>query len=729
MGNIALRPLLGIVALALGGILFVAWRTLELPRADRNLAAPAVPPSTESRPERELVPVDVARVRASESEAPLASAPADVLPAGDLGELVLVRGATLRGFVHDRAGAPIEDAHIEALASEEDSALRTTRRSSTDGSFEIFDAPSGRVQVSAQLDDGRRSVDSVTVEVEPDGSLGGIDLIVPIYADSNAILGLVLDVDGSPLAGAPVNHVRYRANGDLSFGAPRFTDTRGRFRLQGQPGASFRITAEHPRGAAVAAHIEGVEPGRHDVVLRLTAARNALLRVRDPSGAAIERFAYRMRVKEGPVSRYGATGGLAHHAGGEIELAIPGEAFVVELSAPGHASIEFGPHDSAAMPFVLDATLYPFPALRGRVVHRGEPVAGAVVRALAAIAAARYVEHESFAQVAESCRGCPEATTDADGAFVLDVGRAGDWWLCADSSGEVSSLAGPFAVSTNDAMREIVLDVGPRGAITGHVRHAHGRPIEEREVRASRGDGVLISATTEARGAYRFDALAPGAWQVRLRELEAKDSSSMDVRYVRVSAVPPIVWDCRVSDGATARFDIVVPEPAHLVVSIAATAARLIDASWKVSASRERVAGEPQLVEARVGELPSEHVLELPTGGEWTVSARTVVGELNLGLVHTLTVPAGTSALVWSVPDGAVRGRLKPEFPPEARVRLAGRLADGPALGATIGVHADGAFEFPFAITGRYELVLDSNSERRTSVTATAGQTVDVGEF
>jgi len=501
----------------------------------------------------------------------------------------------------------------------------------------------------------------------------------------------VLDVDGSPLAAAPVNHVRYRANGDLSFGAPRFTDTRGRFRLQGQPGASFRITAEHPRGAAVAAHIEGVEPGRHDVVLRLTAARNALLRVRDPSGAAIERFAYRVRVEEGTVSRYGATGEHAHHAGGEIELEIPGEAFFVELSAPGHASIEFGPHDPAAMPFVLDATLYPLPALRGRVVHRGEPVAGAVVRALAAIAAARYLERDSFAQVAESCRGCPEATTDADGVFVLDV--------------------------------------GPRGAIAGHVRHANGRPIEAREVRASRGDGVLISATTDAQGAYRFDALAPGAWQVRLRELEANDTSSMDVRYVRVSAVPPIVWDCRVSDVATARFDIIVPERARLVVSIAAAAARLIDASWKVSASRERVAGEPQRVEARVGELSSEHVLELPAGGEWTVRASTVAGELSLGLVNTLTVPAGTSALVWSVPDGAVRGRLKPEFPPEERVRLAGRLADGTALGATIGVDADGAFECPFAITGRYELVLDSSSERRTSVTATAGQTVDVGEL
>lgn len=719
------------VAFALGAIGFVLWQSFEPRRAERDLsAAPAAPTTTEDPAALQLVEADAARASAGKDEAPApdSSAIQEHKPSVEVVTPVAVRGATLRGYVHDSDGAPVEGARVEAVAGDTDDVRRVATPSRADGSFELLDAPSGRVRVYAQLDDGRRSIDVVTLELERGATRGGIELVVPIYADPNAVLGLVLDVDGSPLAGARVSYLRFSASSQTSFG-PQLTDERGRFRIQGRRDTSFRITAEHPSGAATAAHAEGVAPGDHNVVLRLTAARTVLLRVRSVGGTVLERFAYRVRVEEGFLVRYGATGELAHHAGGQVEFALPGSVFHVELSAPGHASIEFGPHDPIAVPSVLKATLEPLAALRGRVVRRGAPVAGAIVRAQADIAANRYVEVESFAQLAESCRACPEATSGADGEFVLDVGRAGDWWLHAQSGGDSSSLAGPLVVTGNGPLRELLLDVAPRGVLEGRVRYADGRPIAEREVRASRGDGELRATTTDALGAYRFTALAPGAWQVRLRGLDPQESSPMDVRYVREGAAPPIVWDCHVSDGVTTRFDVFVPEPARLVVSTAAAAAPFAGAAWRVRASRPDVTGGLQVYEARAGELPGEHVLDLPEGGEWTVSARTEAGGMILGLERKMTVPAGTSDFVWRVPNGALRGRLRPGFSPDARVELVSSLADGTAVRATIGVGAEGAFEFRFGITGKSTLGIEGEPARRIDVAVVAGQTVDAGEL
>lgn len=201
-------------------------------------------------------------------------------------------------------------------------------------------------------------------------------------------------------------------------------------------------------------------------------------------------------------------------------------------------------------------------------------------------------------------------------------------------------------------------------------------------------------------------------------------------RSIRGEAAPAILA-VPIASPASAQAvvpAVATPEPTQAVVRVSATAPGLADATWRVSASRSPLM-DAELVEARGGERPGEHILELPSGGEWTICAEGVAGDLRLRLARTVKATSAASELAWIVTDGAVRGRLKPEFPSDSRVKLAGRLADGTAIGATIGVAADGAFEFPFAITGRYGLAIDGRGDRRTIVTATAGQTVDAGEF
>lgn len=650
----------------------------------------------------------------------------------ELADFVLETGALLQGFVRDCDGVPVADAEVTATNVSDAGALVAARsatpasrtRSSAGGAFTLADAPSGRVELSARLDDGRRTLEPTKIQIAAGETRDGIELVLPLYADPTAILGVVLDVDGTPLAGAGVSTMHRAANGNRGGGTGRPTDERGRFRIQGRPGWVFAITASHPRGTAVSARVADVEVGRHDVVLRLTEPRKVPLRVRGAGGDPVPRFAYRVRVNNEFASTVESGEALATHTGGEIAVAVPSSTFVVELVAPGYASAEAGPFDPDALPASLEATLQPLPSLRGRVVRHGEPVADVVVRAHAALEPDRAVTRNGFALVVQPDREIPGTRTDADGSFVLDVGAVGDWWLVTDP---VATFSGPFSVGTHGSTSDIVIDLGPRGGIQGTVRSSTGRPLSGRRVQASSGDGAWVDSLTDSLGRYRFEpTLAPGPWQVRIHEA---GTAPTDVHYVRTSDVPPIVWDCRVVDGATARCDVVVPEPSRLLVRIAASAAVFADASWNVRASRERRAGMAEVVEARSGERPGEHVLDLPDGGDWRVSAGVEAKDLRLGLVRTLAVPPGSSDLVWNVTGGSVRGRLRPEFVPEARVQLAGRVADGTSILATIGIADDGAFEFPFAITGRFGLMIDGIRDRRTIVTVTAGQAVDAGEF
>lgn len=645
----------------------------------------------------------------------------------DLGDLVLLGVATLRGSVRDRDGAPVADAEVTAIVYPIADSSRALARSRADGTFVFVDAPSGSVVLWAQLGDGRRTLESARFEIEAGGTRDGIELVMALFTDPTAILGVVLDVDGSPLAGARVTPSLIRDGTTYAYEA-RVADDQGRFRVQGWPGSVASLTATHPRGEAVAAHLDDVAVGRHDVVMRLTSARTVMLRVRDPGGNAIARYSFRVYYHAASRREYGASNELADHANGEVVLAIPTLPFFVEITSPGHASLEAGPFDPAALPSFLDATLQPIAGLRGRVVRRGDPVAGALVRAYAGLEELRSVTRDGFAALVQPNHAVPETRTNADGTFVLNTEALGAWWLRAESDGHSSTLAGPFTVDMERSPSDVLLDVGPRGTLEGHVRAANGRALAQREVRMSCGDGVLSSVRTGEDGVYRFEAIAPGRRQIRLRD-NGDDEGTRDSHHARISTVPEVVWDCVVIDGATTRFDIVVPDPARVVVRIANEAKHAAITSWEVRATRVGTMTQTDGIGARVGEIAGEYVLDLPRDGEWTIRAFGVAGELQLGLTRTVEVSSGASDIEWLVTDGVVRGRLRRALPPDARVRLAGRLADGTVVAATVAVATDGAFQFPFAISSAVDLRIDGERAGIGSFHVARGIVNDLGDL
>ena len=122
------RALVLVAALALGGILYATWRTLEPLHAERVLAAPAASQTSELGPELELTDSSHGRAQERGRQGPDALEPTFASerrqPDADVAEPLQARRPTLRGFMHDRAGAPIEAARVATIAREAGSALR-----------------------------------------------------------------------------------------------------------------------------------------------------------------------------------------------------------------------------------------------------------------------------------------------------------------------------------------------------------------------------------------------------------------------------------------------------------------------------------------------------------------------------------------------------------------------------------------------------------------------------
>ena len=101
---------------------------------------------------------------------------------------------------------------------------------------------------------------------------------------------------------------------------------------------------------------------------------------------------------------------------------------------------------------------------------------------------------------------------------------------------------------------DLALELGPGGAIEGHVRTAGGHPVAGAIVGISRGDGRGRTQRVGADGLFRFEHLTPGPWRVMEREEEVVPNSTTSTD--SVLPPPPIQWDCEVRAGRTTVFDL-----------------------------------------------------------------------------------------------------------------------------------------------------------------------------
>jgi len=647
----------------------------------------------------------------------------------DVGEFVLTRSCTLRGIVRDVDGALVEGASVRARVATANSGWNSrgeSTKSAVDGSFLLQNAPSGELELVAN-EDVRGTSKPLSLTLEPGEDRAGLELVLPVKDDSAAISGIVLDSDGTPLPKAHLDASYSIPTGGGGGTGGRQTDAAGRFRIRGLGGALFDVTARHPRGEAGSVTIESVPAGTHDLVLRLTPIALATLRVTSTDGAPVTRFAFRVRVLLGQMRTIPTTSKIADRPNGECALPLPDTEFTVEIDAPGFASTEIGGFHPTPNPGVLEARLEPLPALRGFVVRGNEPVVGARVRAQQALGSGEQWQRDGFRLDARPCDACPVTKTSADGSFALEIGQPGFWRVRAESASDVSALCEPVEVSLRRAHGEVRIDLALRGSIRGHVRSANGSPLARRRIGLSAGDGDPRSTMSDAGGAYEFEGVAPGGYQVRLLADDdgigtGGTSSSSGER-----EVPPIEWDCHVADGRTTTHDIVVPDPVRLEVRIVADAPLDGTADWEVTATPDD--SLPNLTAVRSKPVRDRFVLELPSAGSWWIHARLNGAEATLFLGRKTVVSPGGAALDLEIAKGSIRGRLRAGTPGGATVSLTGSYDAPDQLSATTTAGADGSFEFPFAMEGTVHLEPNGESVRRRSVQVTRGIVNDVGEL
>jgi hypothetical protein len=249
---------------------------------------------------------------------------------------------------------------------------------------------------------------------------------------------------------------------------------------------------------------------------------------------------------------------------------MPYVAFDVRIGARNFAAANLGPFEPRAVPTQLDVVLKRASQFTGTVRGSdGAPIAGARVQLLgmlpgkrARIALDSVASGEPFALICDRPARRAETATDATGRFALDAPLAGNYMARIDATGLAGALVGPFELDDASAIeRDIVLTLG--GALGGRAQRRDGGDVAGAIVGISCGDGWLATARVGADGAFRFEHLAPYAWQVRPVPRENASDGFEPLaagRRALTSSAP--TWDAQVSDGSVAHCDVFVDDDA-----------------------------------------------------------------------------------------------------------------------------------------------------------------------
>lgn len=482
-----------------------------------------------------------------------------------LGDVVVAPGGAIAGRVVDGDGQPLRGAWVRTVPSlpHPMDLARSRRRerrggdgaawTDDDGRFLLEGVPVGyaRLVASAEL---HLATFSRPVEVRAGQSSHGVELALDPLPDEDLIEGIVLGPDDEPVPHASVS---YSYEGLRGSGSGSLTaDQDGRFRMVLGQRTPRDIRAEAP-GIAVArgqepvlraALAEDVEPGTRDLVLRLGEARSLELRVVDERGEPVE----------GPSVLATSTDGLhalafARERAGEpgvLDLAAPSESFLLGASAPGHEEVRLGPF-GAEREEAIEVRLVSVPEVTGVVLAGGEPVAGAKVVALARVDDRTEVDGLTALY---GPRARVRTVSGAGGAFALTVRDAGTYVIQAEADGHAVAELGPFDIDPAAGLEGLTFDMGQGGAVEGQIIVPAGEPLAGRIVAVNRGDGRARTQRTGADGAFRFEGLTPGPWEVLLHDREMTPSST------ETQSTPGTPGELRtdvvVREGETVRFDL-----------------------------------------------------------------------------------------------------------------------------------------------------------------------------
>ena len=459
-------------------------------------------------------------------------------------------GGVISGQVVDPAGLPIEDARVVGIGGRGPVSIAGwVRRESftdADGGFILRGLPAGEISIVAGsegfLESGLRSIDLNQGE-----EVKGLLLQL---SDGSSITGEVSWPDGAPVEGAlvSVSFDRSALLGADSINASRGakgearTDSDGSFRVTALGKGPFTVSVAHtPRGARLESwlaqeaqqaslrddaeldldaafswmdRVDGVLPDGPAIELVLNAPAVVAGRVLEEDGAALKEYELVLiRMEESVLGEIGVEDIRLKVQDEEGRFLAPGLSMAdwriyaeAEGFARPRATVVTVPRAKDAAPLLI--TLEPAASARGAVfTPTGAPAVNAEVTI-------KRPGASILSNVSMDLKD-PSTRSDGSGRFTLEGLMSGSYDIYATADGYAPSLPLQVTLSTGEESADLRLSLRAGGTITGEIFNKDGELAVGATIQALKPDDYSTQLTrSDAAGAFRFENLEPGAWQV-----------------------------------------------------------------------------------------------------------------------------------------------------------------------------------------------------------------------
>jgi len=478
--------------------------------------------------------------------------------ATDLGRVTLQRGGSVSARVAYADGVPAEGAEVVLAKARDPFGTPDMERrrgpydhdapprgtADRDGHFSFARVPQGTYQVWTRAEG---TLWSATLAFDFAGTRDAraFDLVLDPLGERDLLEGIVQAPDGTAVAGSEIR-ITYDSQGSYTVWFAE-SDSTGAFESLFLSDTPHQVRAKDPGGRWADAVAADVEPGG-SVVMRFRERRDLEVIVVDANG---------FEVDEVGVHALSADHGVGLSAMetdefGSRTLLEPAEAYLVVAESPGYRKLELGPFQPGVLEEAIEMELERMAGIHGRVVADGRPVRGARVGLYERIVPvggwSQLVQTEGFFTFL-----APYSTettiSDEEGRFQFRPTVENTFLLRAEVAGYApAELDVPPATS-----EELVLALGEGGAIEGRVTSAAGLDPTGTIVAVSRGDLHPLKVFVGEDGAYSFEHLMPGRWNV---EIVPAGLESLGSLHMIADGPVEAPWVCEVFEGERTYFDL-----------------------------------------------------------------------------------------------------------------------------------------------------------------------------
>ena len=572
-------------------------------------------------------------------------------------EIVLERGATLRGRLLEADGKGVEEALI--LVQEAGGVRGGEGFAKTDGegAFEVGGLGFGALLVTAHDPKGRQV--SETFEMIEDSAW--IELR---FEAGFEISGRVVDAAGAPLEGATVQ-IMEKGGGRRSFLGPtqERSDAGGSFRFTSIAPGVYRVVASHPNT------LEGEY--EEDVAVRDQSISGLEIQLRQGTtlSGQISGLEYDDMVQVRVRTSGGGRGGQVDYEGQyRLEHVPPGEWDAVAiLEGSGRQVRQSVRIEEGAQEVTLDFEFGSGLRLTGTVLVDQEPLAGAIVTLRGESVAARF-----------------RSSTRYDGKFFLEGLEAGRYEIRIQGQESGLNTSRTVDITSDD---DLLIEM-TTARLAGRVVDARdGQPIDGVDLRLVRqegnGSGLAVS---DARGDFHFGRVGEGSWRLAASKTGFAQS-------VQVLDIQPgdVLDNLRVALEPTSKLTFRVADPNGLGIDFV-NMVFLDGAGRTVANVNRRLASDGQVELSTVPEGTWTLLIESP--GRVLVERQVTVpgvldtvllpfgGSLQVEVKELATIPAPAVLELWTAGGSPLRkihwdGSVRSQFPLTGSKVVVGGLAPG----------------------------------------------------